>query len=396
MRYVLLSYLSIVLVSITLLIILSINSGFGYVFVQWNDWQIQTNLFIILLLFYFSIVLFYLMWLGIKSILRRYLKKYEIPKSFSKLHPYEKLGILWLLHAERIEQKQIIEAYQPSYVLYPLIRARIALAQKDTITAQTWLKDYSITLFELAELLKIDIDLIGEDYANVLNRLEFLSVHPLSAWLTPVQNAYQNELKEKWFQFAQQCPWWIFKTHHKIDFDMTQKSIWLAALLQQVNEATEEDQHLLSEWYFSNKSEIVQYYVEDQISLLKLMSQFELLNKETFIFAQEIMQYRFVPEVLYIWLDQGFKLKSNIENLQNQVELWETKYPAQPSLIFAKWHIFNKLNQLDKANELLTLYPNDPYMSYIRLNHAIHSSPELKHDLQTVMYYSGQNFKFDL
>lgn len=395
MRYILLSYLCICLLCFAMFLILSMNTGFGYVFVQWHGWQLQTNLFVVLGLFLTAILLIYGLWMGVKRIFRRYLQPYQTPKSFAQLHPYEKLGILWLLHAERIEQQQIIESYQPSYVLYPLIRARIALAQQDTLTAKTWLKDQTTPLFELSELLKIDIALLEKDHLGALNRLEFLSVQPLSAWLMPVEQAYQHELREKWFQFAQQCPWWVFKATAQINFDAAQISQWLHALLKYSDDATEAEQHLLYEWYIERKEHVAQYYVEDQIGLLKLMSQYPILDEESFILAQDILQYRFVPEVLYIWLDKGIDV-DNVELLDTQVQHWLDQYPAQPSLIFAKWHILQKLQQHDKAQALLRLYPDDPYMAYLRLNDAIESSLDLKNDLKLLMRYTGQNFKFDL
>lgn len=395
MRYILLSYLCICLLCFAILMIFSVNTNFGYVYVQWQGWQVQTNLFVVLGLFLTTILLIYALWMVLKRVFRRYLQKYQTPKSFSQLHPYEKLGILWLLHAERIEQEQIIAAYQPSYVLYPLIRARIALAQQDTVTAKAWLKDQTTPLFELSELLKIDIALLEKEHLGALNRLEFLSVQPLSAWLMPVEQAYQHELREKWFQFAQQCPWWMFKATSAINFDAGQQSLWLQALLKHSEQATVEEQHLLAEWYIENKNQVAQFYLDDQIGLLKLMSQYPILDAESFILAQDILQYRFVPEVLYIWLDKGIHA-DNIESLDIQVQQWLDQYPAQPSLIFAKWHILQKLQQYEKAQALLRLYPDDPYMAYLRLNDAIESSLDLKNDLKLLMRYTGQNFKFDL
>ena len=396
MRYILLSYFAILLCSITAFVLLSFNSGFGYVFVQWQGWQLQTNLLVSLLFFFCIILLMYFAWLGLKRIFRRYLQKYQQPKSFSQLHPYEKLGVLWLLHAERIEQKQITEMYQPSFLLYPLIRARTALAQLDTETAKTWLKDQSTPLFELSELLKIDIALIEKDYANALNRLEFLSVQPLSTWLTPVKQAYQQELQEKWLMFAEQCPWWIFQASHAVNFDQAQKSTWFKALLAHADQTDETQQTALLAWYELNQAELPQYYVEDQINILKLMSKFDLLNTHSFIFAEEILKYRFVPEVLYIWLDKGLNDAHDPILLEHKLQHWAAEYPAQPSLNFAQWHILKKLDKHQDADHLLTLYPDDPYMAYLRLNETIKSESYLQDNLKLLMRYSGQNFKFDL
>lgn len=396
MRYILLSYLSILLCVMTAFILLSFNSGFGYVFIQWQGWQLQTNLLLTLLFFFIASLLTYFIWIGLKRVFRRYMQKYQQPKSFSQLHPYEKLGVLWLLHAERIEQQQITEMYQPSFLLHPLIRARIALAQLDTTSATTWLKDQSTPLFELSELLKIDIALLEKDYSGALNRLEFLSVQPLSTWLMPVQQAYHQQLQEKWLMFAEQCPWWIFQASYPINFDAAQRSAWLKALLSQADPTDHEQQEALLNWYQQNQHELLQYYVEDQVTLLKLMSQFDLLNEQSFIFAEDILKYRFVPEVLYIWLDKGLTHSDHPQVLEQKVAHWSKEYPAQASLNFAQWHILKKLDRHQEAEDLLALYPEDPYMAYLRLNEVIGSTVYLQENLKLLMRYSGQNFKFDL
>lgn len=396
MRYIFLSYLIILICVLALFILLSFNQGFGYVFVQWHGWQLQTNLFVSLLFFFLIALITHFIWLGLKRVFRRQLQKYQQPKSFSQLHPYEKLGVLWLLHAEKLEEKKITDMYQPSFLLYPLIRARIALAQLNTTSAKGWLKDHATPLFELSELLKIDIALAEDLHDDALNRLEFLSVQPISPWLMPVETAYQQELQDKWLQFAQKCPWLMFQTNYGVEFDAAKKSLWFKALLDQVNASDEMQQIALSKWYEENQHNLAEYYVEDQVTLLKLMSQFDNLNQESFSFAEEILKYRFVPEVLYIWLDKRLHYIGDPSLLEQKVLQWMSQYPAQPSLNFAKWHILKILNRHQEAEDLLTLYPDDPYMAYLRLNEAIGTTPYLQDNLKLLMRYSGQNFKFNL
>lgn len=397
MRYFLLSYLSVCLILIVIFILLSFNAGFGYVYIQWHGWQLQSNLFLLLMILLTGYgVLYALGYLG-KALFRRNIQKYQIPKSFQHLHPYERLGILWLLHAERVERQKIISTYQSSVLLSPLIQARLWLNQQETGQARQALKQIKNPLFELAELLKIDIALAEQQYAEALDRLEFLTVQPLSIWLQPVQHAYQVELQDKWMQLSQTCPWWIFKASHQPQFNTQQNILWFQALLNQSDHVSQEEQQLLQEWFEQQHGRIQNYDIQEKILLLKLMGQFDLFNVDTFKFAHEILQQRFIPEVLYIWLDQALNHAGiTLEHIDQQIQGWQQQYASQPSLSFAKWHVLQRQQKFEEAEQVLSQYPDDPYMAYLRLQDSIKTSNLLQDDLRLLLYYSRQDFKFNL
>ena len=396
MRIVILAYFILFLLSVGIFIVLSFHAGFGYVFLQWHGWQLQTNLFLVLILFFISLIAIYACWYGLKQIFRRNIQNHLQPKSFQKLHPYERLGILWLLKAEAFEQQQIISTYQASALLHPLIRAQMSLNQLDTSSAKDWLKQSKNPLFELAELLKIDIALVEENQAEAFERIEFLSVQPLSTWLQPVATAYQAQLQEKWLQLSLQYPWKMFDATHQPQFDQAQNVLWLQALFQFRERADERVIDQLKTWIENQKSMINDYPVEHKIILLKLMVQFEQFDLQSFAFAEQILEERFVPDVLYIWLDQVFEhAHLDIDVIASKIEAWSTQYPAQPSIAFAKWHIAQAQGKIDEANELLTQYPEDPYMAYLRIKSAL-PSDDLQLDLKRLLQFSDQDFKFNL
>ena len=396
MRNVILAYFILFLLSVGIFIVLSFHAGFGYVFMQWHGWQLQTNLFLVLILFFISLIAIYACWYGLKQIFRRNIQNHLQPKSFQKLHPYERLGILWLLKAEASEQQQIISTYQASALLHPLIRAQMSLNQLDTSSAKDWLKQSKNPLFELAELLKIDIALVEENHAEAFERIEFLSVQPLSTWLQPVATAYQAQLQEKWLQLSLQYPWKMFDATHQPQFDQAQNVLWLQALFQFRERADERVIDQLKTWIENQKSMIDDYPVEHKIILLKLMVQFEQFDLQSFAFAEQILEERFVPDVLYIWLDQVFEhAHLDIDVIASKIEAWSTQYPAQPSIAFAKWHIAQAQGKIDEANELLTQYPEDPYMAYLRIKSAL-PSDDLQLDLKRLLQFSDQDFKFNL
>ena len=396
MRNVILAYFILFLLSVGIFIVLSFHAGFGYVFLQWHGWQLQTNLFLVLILFFISLIAIYACWYGLRQIFRRNIQNHLQPKSFKKLHPYERLGILWLLKAEAFEQQQIISTYQASALLHPLIRAQMSLNQLDTSSAKDWLKQSKNPLFELAELLKIDIALVEENHAEAFERIEFLSVQPLSTWLQPVATAYQAQLQQKWLQLSLQYPWKMFDATHQPQFDQAQNVLWLQALFQFRERADERVIDQLKTWIENQKSMIDDYPVEHKIILLKLMVQFEQFDLQSFAFAEQILEERFVPDVLYIWLDQVFEhAHLYIDVIASKIEAWSTQYPAQPSIAFAKWHIAQAQGKIDEANELLTQYPEDPYMAYLRIKSAL-PSDDLQLDLKRLLQFSDQDFKFNL
>lgn len=396
MRNVIFAYLILFLILVGAFIVLSFNVGFGYVFLQWHGWQLQTNLLLVLILFFILLIALYASWTVLKRIFRRNIQNHLQPKSFHKLHPYERLGILWLLKAEQYEQQQIISTYQASALLHPLIRAQMSLNQMDAETAKDWLKHSKNPLFELAELLKIDIALLEENHAEAFERIEFLSVQPLSTWLNPVKSAYQAQLQQKWLQLSLQYPWKMFDATHQPQFEQTQNILWLQALFQYKDRADAQAIDQLAQW-IENQQEMIQSYpVEHKIVLLKIMVQFERFDAHSFIFAEQILAERFVPEVLYIWLDQVFEhAHLDIEVIAEKIESWSQQYPAQPSLAFAQWHIAHQQGDMTQANHLLAQYPDDPYMAYLRVKSAL-SSDELQHDLKLMLQFSEQDFKFNL
>lgn len=396
MRNQIISYLCLCALLLAVFFILSFNSGFGYVYVQWLGWQVQSNMLVMLLALFVCVAVVVMLWRFLRKVLRRKMQKYTVPKSFRELHPYERMGIVWLLHGERAEQEKIIATYQESTLLYSLIQAKFCIAQGQTEQAKQWLKQIQNPLFELAELLKIDIALAEKRYAEALDRLEFLTVQPLSTWLKPVEAAYQIELQEKWLLLSQTCPWWIFKASHQPQFQCEQQQVWLHALLAQSEQASDEAQRLFLDWARQRLNDGAQSDIQENIILLKLMCQFHVFDAETAQFAQQLLAQRFIPEVLYIWLDKSLNQPVDIQVLDAQVQNWKVQYPAQPSLSFAQWHIDQRQHKFAEADALLNQFPDDAYMAYLRIQNTLQASEMLQHDLKVLLHYSKQDFKFDL
>ena len=396
MRFISLTYLCLCLILLAVFLMLSYNAGFGYVYIQWLGWQLQSNLLLLLVVLFVGAAIFFLLWKLLQGGLQENWQRYRIPKSYEHLHPYEQLGILWLLKAEKKQHTLIFNTYAKSALINPLIRAKIFLKQNNITEAKAWLDQSQIPLFELAELLKVEIALIEKNYVVALERLEFLTVQPLSAWLQPVKEMYLTELREQWLQLSKICPWWLFKAFNQPKFNDEQNRIWLQSLLQQRDQADLIEQNLFIQWYATQQVLISNYDLEQLIVLLKLINQFEQLHHETYLLSQRILQRCFDPQVLYIWLDQVLNhAQLDILSIEQQVEHWQQQYPAQPSLSFAKWHIYHRQAKHAEAEALLAQYPEDPYMAYLRIQDVIQNMPSLQYDLKRILHYSKQDFKFD-
>lgn len=398
MRQNIFPYVLLCLILTALFIVASFHQGFGYVYIQWSGWQIQSNLLFILWLLFIGAGILYALSLLLKRIFRRSLQKYQIPKHFNQLHPYEKLGVLWLLHAIPSQHDFITRTYKESVLLYPLVQAQILLNQQKHRQAQQWLKQDQSQLFEIHELLKIELALRQQDYPQALDRLQFLTVQPLSQWLQAVQGAYQTELQQKWLQYAIQCPWQILHIEVKPQLNSEQNQQWLQALLNQMSLATAEDKTALTAWYQPLSEQLPPYEsVDENIVLLKLISQLDAFHQHSFQLAQWILQHRFQPQVLYIWLDKVLNQQYfSLAQIERQIEQWQQQYPAQPSLNFAQWHIYQRQGKYAEAEQLLRQYPEDAYMAYLRLQDSIKHADNLQHDLRLLLHYSKQDFKLDL
>ena len=108
MKQILRAYLLISLLAAALFSMLSFGYGAGYVYLYWRDWQIQTNIWFLLILLALLSLTGQLIWLAAKRYLSREQRKRENIFSFSKLHPYEQLAVVWLLNAAQ-DQRQFIQ-----------------------------------------------------------------------------------------------------------------------------------------------------------------------------------------------------------------------------------------------------------------------------------------------
>ncbi len=175
MKHIFLIYAFISLIIFAILSVLSYTAGAGYVYVLWHNIQIQTNLWVLLFLGVIISFLMHVMWYALNRYLRREKRKLEQVLNFSDLHPFEQLGVLWLLDGED-EQEQVIQnIFDQSGLLKAIIQSRILFKQGDYAAALQVLENSPPSAFELAEILRIEIYLAQHDSQQALTHQKVIN-----------------------------------------------------------------------------------------------------------------------------------------------------------------------------------------------------------------------------
>ncbi len=108
MKHMLQIYGLAILILFAVLSVLSYGYGAGYLYLYWREWQIQTNIWVLLILVTFLHLILHGVWLGLKYYFQQEKRKIEQILEFKNLHPYEQLSVIWLLEGV-MDQKTFVE-----------------------------------------------------------------------------------------------------------------------------------------------------------------------------------------------------------------------------------------------------------------------------------------------
>ena len=378
MKQIFLAYLLISLIFIALLSVLSYGYGVGYVYLYWRDWQIQSNIWVLFAALMLISLCFQLSWLGLKRYLTREQRKQQTVTDLKQLHPYEQLAVVWLLNAGQDQQQFIRDAFQHSNLLRAVIEARLSWMSADHRQALQQLKQANSHAFELAELQRIEVYLAEQQDEAALTHLEFLSQHELSPWLHDVKTAYEQRLTALWGTFAIQFPWAYLKSTQYGHLDEDIKKQWLIRLLKHFDQASPEQLELLQQRYLDLGDQIEQRPYDIQVLWLKVLARMPELAVQHEQLARLLLDQQFNQDVFYLWLQQQLLAQApDYHKIDQHIQYWEQKYPSLPILSFAKWHVYQATGQNEAAESLLSLYPNDVLMNYLRIKSVLMSHEEL-------------------
>ena len=392
MKQILRAYLLISLLAAALFSMLSFGYGAGYVYLYWRDWQIQTNIWFLLILLALLSLTGQLIWLAAKRYLSREQRKRENIFSFSKLHPYEQLAVVWLLNAAQDQRQFIQQAFSGSALLKGIMDARLYWMRQQYSDALAALNEASPMAFELAELQRIAVYLSQQDGEKALTHLEFLNQHELSPWLNNVSTAYAQRLTALWGQFALQFPWMYLRSTKYGHLDEAAKQAWLEQLLADFDQADPDGLQQLRERYEGLSGQIFSRSFKIKALWLKVLARMPEMSQAHETLAVHLLAQQFNQEVFYLWFQQQL-LKQNPDyaEIEQHINAWESRYPALPVFSFAKWHVFEATGRRIEAQALLELYPDDALMSYLRIKSTLSGQDHLIKQLNLI-FENNANF----
>lgn len=385
MKQIIFAHVFVILLIVALLSVFSYGYGAGYVYIHWRETQVQTNawvLFVFLALFSFCIQL---IWLGVKRYLSREKRKMETVFDFKNLHPYEQLGVIWLLEASNDQQDFVQNVFAQSGLLKGVIDSRLYWMQQQFPQALEALNTVSASAFELAEIQRIEIYLAQNDEEKALTHLEFLTQHELSPWLKNVRNAYEIKLNDLWGKFAFCFPWGYLRSTRYGHLDAAHKQAWLEQLLQHFDQATVENLQDLKQRYEALGDQVYLRNSEIKTLWLKVLSRLPEMSEQHEALALHLLDQQFDQDVFYLWFQQQL-LKQNPDYIQveQKIMCWEEKYPSLPVLSFAKWHVLNATGRTEEAEQLLVLYPDHVLMNYLRIKSGFKDNDQLIKQLNSI------------
>ena len=385
MKQVLWIYALLSLSILALFSVLSYGQDHGYVYIHWLGWQLQTNLWVLLIVLILLSGLGYLIWLVIKAYLNRQQRKHTQIESFKHLHPYEQLAVIWLLDAAQEQSALIAAVFQPSGVLKGVMSSKLNILNANYDAA---LKDLNFShsmAFELAELQRIEIYLKQNQGEQVLTHLEFLQQHQLSPWLAPISQSYQQRLAALWEAFAVQFPWLYLHRQSAHQLSLSAEQAWLSELSRQFEQASESDKQQLQQYYQQIQVQLADQSYEIRVLWLKLYSRLETDLTQQRLWAEQLLAEQFNQDVFYLWFQQQFlAAQADYALIEQKILLWKNKYSNLPVLDFAQWHIYQAKGDCTAADELLTCYPEHILFHYLRIKSRLNNHPDLLKQLNTI------------
>lgn len=397
MKHILQIYALICLVTFAILSVMSYAAGAGYVYVLWNNIQIQSNLWVMIFFAVLISLLMQLIWLALKRYLTRAKRKLEHVLSFDDLHPYEKLGVLWLVESDQEQQDVIQQIFDHSGLLKQIIQARLLFKQQQYAEALAILEKSPPSAFELSEILRIEIYLAQRDAQQALTHLEFLNGHELSPWLKPIQEGYKRCLQNLWGQFAIEFPWVYLHSTQFGQLEATTKQQWLTQLLSCYDLASFDDLELLQQKFLEIVDQLEQMPFETRELWLKLITRLPELAQQQQHLAIQLLNEKFDQDIFYLWFQQQL-LKQNPDYayLEQQILNLENKYIDIPVFSFAKWHIYTATQREHEAEQLLVLYPNNILMNYLRIKATLNGNDDLIQQLNLIFEQDTKYIQFKI
>ncbi|AOA59545.1 hypothetical protein [Acinetobacter larvae] len=396
MKKMLLAYAVLLLLSLVLLLPVSYASGSGYLYILWMGIQIQSTVVAFVLATLLFCFIIHVIFILLKKLLARLQREQTELLAFDALHPYEQLGVVWILKAEPQQGDFIQQRFDQSGLLQHIVQARLLFKQQQYQQALECLDACPPATFELAEIQKIEIYLAQGEVQTALSRLSFLSGQPLSPWLITLQDSYQIRLQQLWYSIAVQYPWAYLQSMDSTiitqQLNDDEQAVWLQQLLGQFSNASAADIQKLIELYINQSIDLYQLPYNLQLLHLKVLAYLPEMSSQYQDFALHLLTQHFNQDLFYLWLQQQL-LEDNpdFEKIESHIELFEKKYSDLPILTFARWHIYMATDRVNDAEALLSRYPDNILMNYLRIKSKLKDDESLIKQLNLI-FESDVNF----
>ena len=168
MKHLLKIYFLAILSLFAIFSVFSYGYGSGYAYIYWRDWQFQSSFWGLVTCFILVSFIAQAGWLLAKRYLAQQQRQKDTILRFKDLHPYEQLGIVWLLDAAKDQQVFIERVFTQSGLLSNIVDAQFDYRNGDYETALMNLEKSAPMAFELAELLRVDIFLERQETEKAL------------------------------------------------------------------------------------------------------------------------------------------------------------------------------------------------------------------------------------
>lgn len=390
-------YLFIALILLALFSVLSYNEGAGYVYMLWHGMQIQTSFGFLITISVLLSFLTHMSWYGFKSYLNSEKRKLKYINEFSALHPYEQLGVIWILQGNDVEQDFVQKIFQQSGLLQQIFQSRYFFLKQDYDAALTALSGCPAATFELSEIQRIEIYLAKDDATSALTHLEFLNSQLLSPWLIPIDDCFKKRLDTLWANFAFNHPWLYLHTTVDIALDDEAMEKWLIQLLEKYELASADDIEKLQLNYTENEELIKKLPYTLQVLWLKLLLRITNMDLYLETLAVSLLEMKFDQEVFYIWFQQQLLQKQpRYEEIELYIQQLDQKYTSLPILSFAQWYIYTETQRFNEAEALLTRFPKNIFMSYLRIKSSLKDQQDLLDELRLVFENNAKFMQFKI
>lgn len=397
MKKLVLRYAFLALLLLAVLSVLNYLGGGGYVYLLWFGVQVQTNIWILMysiLFMSFAVQIFYVLY---KHLFVQEQRRLQQVSDFDALHPYEQLGLIWLVDAADDQAEYVQGIFSASGLLSDVIEARLLSGQKRYEDALIALDKAPMTIYKVVALQKIEIYLNQSDPENALKHLSLIAEDETSTWLKSLDQAFQQRIEDLWARFALEHPWAFLKAPYSVHLDSTGMKTWLTHLLLQFEQADQDKLVSLQQRFLMLEPQMKIFTFEVAVLWLKLIVRLPGLARQQTELALYLLEQKFDQDVFLVWFQQQIMLEAaDLSQLEIDICALIERYPSLPILSFALWHIYTVTGRLQEAQALLLLYPENIFMSYLRIKSALGNHPDLLDELKLVFENDAKFIEFKI